>query len=189
MKVHLGCGKIHIPGFFHIDVIDYPHIDLRHEVDRLPMVADASVDLVYACHVLEHFQRRDETRVLAEWYRILKPGGILRVAVPDFSAIVELYTRTKKLSDVMGLLFGRGDFLYNIHFNVYDEESLTKALVGVGFQNVHRYDWRTTEHADIDDYSQAYYPKMSHYPNGQLVTSSSDVRGVLLSLNVEAVKA
>lgn len=176
MKLHLGCGKRLIPGFFHIDVIDYPHIDLLHEVDRLPMIADASVDLVYACHVLEHFHRKDASRVLVEWHRILRSGGVLRIAVPDFGAIVKLYDRTKKLNDVIGLLFGRGDFLYNIHFDVYDEESLTRAITDAGFREAHRYDWRKTEHAGVDDYSQAYYPHMEKET------------GMLLSLNVEAVK-
>lgn len=37
MKIHLGCGKRYIPGFYHVDVVDYPHIDLLHEKDWLMM--------------------------------------------------------------------------------------------------------------------------------------------------------
>lgn len=175
MKFHLGCGKRYIPGFYHVDVVDYPHIDLRHEVDRLPMVADCSADLIYACHVLEHFHRKDTTRVLAEWHRILKPGGTLRLSVPDWEALIKVYENNHRLADVIGPLFGRGDYLYNVHFSVFDMLTLCRALESVGFREVRRYDWRKTEHADVDDYSQAYFPHM-------------DRGGILVSLNVEAIK-
>ncbi|WP_274607870.1 MULTISPECIES: class I SAM-dependent methyltransferase [Thiorhodovibrio] len=39
----------------------------------------------------ESFERRDFRAVLAEWRRVLKPGGILRLAVPDFAACAKLY--------------------------------------------------------------------------------------------------
>lgn len=188
MKLHLGCGKRFIPGYYHIDVMEYDHIDLRHAVDSLPMVASASADVIYACHVLEHFQQREVYRVLTEWRRILRPGGTLRLAVPDFEAAVMLYQTTGKVSSVRGLLFGRGDFLYNVHYNVYDLASLEHVLRESDFKNIHRYDWRKTEHANVDDYSQAYFPHMAHRPDGELVGESKDVEGILLSLNVEATK-
>jgi predicted SAM-dependent methyltransferase len=175
VKLHLGCGKRHIPGFVHIDAVDHPHIDHVCQIDRLPFIADGSVDLIYACHVLEHFKRREVDSVLGEWFRVLKPGGILRLAVPDFGAIATVYARHGDLDQVIGLLFGRQDYLYNIHYHVWDERTLNRALLRTGFSEVRRWDWRATEHADVDDYSQAYLPHM-------------DKTGVLMSLNLEAVK-
>lgn len=75
MKLHLGCGKRHIPGFVHIDAVDYPHVDHVATIDNLSFIADDSVDVIYNCHVLEHFKRRDVGRVLRVWHRVLKPGG------------------------------------------------------------------------------------------------------------------
>ena len=115
-------------------------------------------------------------RVLREWYRVLKPQGILRTSVPDFAALVEIYRRTSDLNLVIGPLFGRQDYLYNIHYNVFDFASLRHDLEEAGFSNVSLYDWRETEHAAIDDYSQAYYPHMDKQ------------NGTLVSLNVTAVK-
>jgi len=175
MKLHLGCGRRFIPGYYHIDAIEFPHVDLVHAVDSLPSVPDNSVDVIYSCHVLEHFNRRELQRVLREWYRVLAPGGTLRIAVPDFAALCELYQRTGRMDLVIGSLFGRGDYLYNIHYNAFDFSSLTTVLILSGFVDVRRYDWRKTEHADVDDFSQAYYPHM-------------DKNGLLLSLNVEATK-
>ena len=177
MKLHLGCGKRHIPGFVHIDVVDYPHVDHVSTIDNLAFIPDESVELIYNCHVLEHFKRREVPKVLAEWKRVLTPGGILRIAVPDFAALCEVYQGYgNKLELVMGPLFGRQDYLYNIHYNVFDCPTLSRLLEEAGFDQVQRYDWRKTEHADIDDYSQAYIPHMDKE------------NGLLISLNIECLK-
>lgn len=176
MRLHLGCGKRHIPGFIHIDVVDYPHVDHVTTVDNLSFAPDESVDLIYNCHVLEHFKRRDVPRVLREWFRVLKPGGILRISVPDFSALCEVYRRYNDIKLVIGGLFGRQDYLYNIHYNVFDYVSLKQCLEEAGFTEVRQYHWRETEHADIDDYSQAYIPHMDKE------------KGILISLNVRCRK-
>ncbi|WP_265943735.1 class I SAM-dependent methyltransferase [Dechloromonas sp. A34] len=176
MKLHLGCGKRHIPGFVHIDAIDYSHVDHVATIDNLSFIGDSSVDVIYNCHVLEHFKRRDVGRVLKEWYRVLKPGGTLRISVPDFAQLCEVYQKFGRLDLVIGPLFGRQDYLYNIHYNAFDQAALTQQLEDAGFVNVRRYDWRETEHADIDDFSQAYVPHMDKE------------NGILVSLNVECEK-
>ena len=76
-KLHLGCGKRFIPGFIHIDVIDYPHVDHVTSIDNLSIIDDNSIELIYNCHILEHFKRREINNVLKEWFRVLKPDGIL----------------------------------------------------------------------------------------------------------------
>ena len=176
MKLHLGCGKRFIPGFVHIDAVDYPHVDHVATIDNLSFIQTDSIDLIYNCHVLEHFKRRDVDRVLREWQRVIKPGGTLRVSVPDFSKLCEVYQRQNQLELVIGALFGRQDYLYNIHYNVFDFTSLSHSLEQAGFVEVRRYDWRRTEHADMDDFSQAYIPHMDKE------------HGTLISLNVECDK-
>jgi len=84
MKLHLGCGKRYIPGFVHVDLADFPHIDYQHDVRTLPMFSDNSVDLIYACHVIEYFDRIEVLDVLHEWYRVLKPGGGAASSRPRF---------------------------------------------------------------------------------------------------------
>ena len=181
MKLHLGCDKRFIPGFVHIDLADYPHIDHRHDVRSLPMIADASADLVYACHILEYFDRVEVQAVLAEWTRVLKPGGVLRLAVPDFEALIAVYAETRDLNRVIGPLYGRwpvpGTVTTIYHRTVYDFASLKSVLEAAGLEKARRWDWRATEHAGTDDYSQAYFPHMAKE------------QGRLISLNVEATKA
>lgn len=176
MKLHLGCGKRYIPGFIHIDAIDFDHIDHVSSIDSLPFIESNSADLIYNSHVLEHFKRRDVSRVLSEWLRVLKPNGTLRISVPDFEQICAVYIQNRKLSEVIGPLFGGQNYLYNIHYNAFDFSSLESLLLQVGFINVKRYDWRLTDHSHIDDFSQAYIPHMDK-ENGRLI-----------SLNVECSK-
>ena len=109
MKLHLGCGKRHIPGYIHIDAVEYPHVDHVATIDNLSFIPDASVEVIYNCHVLEHFKRKEVERVLNEWNRVLQPGGLLRISVPDFATLCEVYQRYGKLDMVVGALFGRGE--------------------------------------------------------------------------------
>ncbi len=183
MKLHLGCGKRHIPGFVHVDLCDMPHVEYKHGVDTLPMFENDSAELIYASHVFEYFDREEAQSVLAEWHRVLKPGGILRLAVPDFPALVRVYQMTGSLDRLVGPLYGRmpvqcgengAQVIY--HRTVYDFAALKTLLEGCGFGDVRRYDWRKTIHKDRDDFSQAYFPHMDK------------TNGLLISLNVEAVK-
>jgi hypothetical protein len=72
LKLHLGRGKRHIPGYIHMDGVDFPRIDRVTSIDNLSFIRDNTVDVIYNCHVLEHFKRRDVPRVLQEWHRRAK---------------------------------------------------------------------------------------------------------------------
>ncbi len=182
LQLHLGCGKRYIPGFLHIDLDDSPHINYRCGIDKLPMFADDTVDLIYCCHAFQYFDRNQGHEVLGEWRRVLKPGGILRLAVPDYEVLVHVYQSSGDLRQILGPLFGRmhvhtleGNRVF-YHRTTYDFLSLEQALTEAGFHSVRRYDWRQTIHKDYDDFSQAYRPHMDKE------------HGLLISLNVEAVK-
>lgn len=178
-KLHLGCGPKAIPGFFHVDALDYPHVDRRGPVDDLSFIATGTVSLIYACHLLEHFGRREYRGVLAEWFRVLAPGGVLRLAVPDFAACARLYVEGRLpngIESIRGLICGGQKDEYDYHKIILDEERLTADLLELGFSAVRHWDWQQTEHAAIDDYSQSYLPHMDKDS------------GTLMSLNLEAVK-
>ena len=142
------------------------------------MFADGSAELVYASHVLEYFDRLEAPRVLREWRRVLAPGGTLRLAVPDFEALAEIYLSRRQLDLVLGPLYGRMESAEETiyHHTVYDFEALRAVLEEAGFVAVRRYDWRATLHREVDDHSQAYIPHMDKE------------RGKLISLNVECTR-
>lgn len=182
IKLHLGCGKRNIPGFVNVDVCKMPHIDYIRNVDDLSVFKSNSASLIYASHVFEYFDRQEAVRVLREWHRVLAPGGVLRIAVPDFPKLVTVYKKYRTLDKILGPLFGRMEvttpkgkkWLY--HKTIYDFESLKKLFASVGFKKFRRYDWRKTIHKDYDDHSQAYIPHLDKE------------KGLLISLNVEANK-
>ena len=178
MKLHLGCGWRDFGGdWVHIDGGDYEHLD-AHDITKLNQ-ANESVDLIYASHVLEYFDREEAEKVLKEWVRVLKTGGVLRVAVPDFESMTKLYVDSSlPLRSFLGPLYGKMDMDHDTiyHKTVYDFSNLKQILESGGLVDVYRYDWRETEHGHHDDHSQAYIPHMDKD------------NGTLISLNVECRK-
>lgn len=182
LKLHLGCWHRFIPGWVHVDLCDMPHIDVKGPIDDLSMFDDGAAELIYSSHSFEYFDRVEAPRVLAEWRRVLAPGGTLRLAVPDFDALIEVYRRTGEVERILGPLYGRMEIatpegpkvIY--HRTVYTFDSLRRVLEEAGFTDVRRYDWRQTIHRDYDDHSQAYFPHMDKE------------NGLLISLNVEATR-
>ena len=89
MKLHLGCGWRDFGGdWVHVDGGDYKHLD-AHDITKLNQV-DESVDLIYASHVLEYFDREAVNLLLQEWKRTMKNGATLRIAVPNFEIISKI---------------------------------------------------------------------------------------------------
>src|SRR5689334_12456270 len=111
LQIHLGCGKRNLPGFINVEQADFDHVHYRTSIDRLPMFADDSADLIYCSHAFEYFDRQQGAEVLKEWCRVLKPDGILRVAVPDFEVLVQVYIRYGDLNKILGPLYGRMQIL------------------------------------------------------------------------------
>ena len=176
MKLHLGCGNIRLEGFCNIDIRYLPAVDRVDNIRYLRSFEDNSIDEIYVSHVLEHLGRWDYMTALYRWHELLQKGGVLKVCVPDWYAIVLQYVKTGDLEELHGLLYGGQDYEENKHYCCWDFNLLKQKLEKVGFTNVEKYDWRTTIHANVDDCSQAYLPKMDKE------------NGLLMSLNVQAVK-
>ena len=179
IKINIGCGWRNFgDDWVHIDGGNYEHLDY-HNITDLSQFEDNSVDLIYASHVIEYFDREEVVPLLKEWKRVLKPYGVLRLAVPNFPVLAQLYLDKKvKIENILGPLYGRmpmgSDTIY--HKTTYDFENLASLLGSLDFCNVREYDWRETEHSQFDDHSQAYIPHMDKN------------NGVLVSLNVECLK-
>ena len=79
-KLNLGAGNTEIEG--------YENIDRKTGQEVYPLECDdESIDEIRASHVLEHFSHRETADVINDWARVLKPGGVLKIAVPDLHAI------------------------------------------------------------------------------------------------------
>jgi len=175
VNLHLGCGNINHPGFINIDAIPAPHIHYVRGIDDLSPFADNSVDLIYACHCLEHFSHLKIVEVLSEWRRVLKPSGILRLSVPDFDLLVKIYqTQPGDISPIIKSLMGGQDYKYNFHYSVFNSTYLTAQLIEAGFKDVRRWEPGASDLSTFSDWSN----------------EGIKVNGVTcpVSLNLEAVK-
>ncbi len=89
--LNLGCGSRYHPDWINIDIAPHGPEVIQHDIRRGIPLPDAGCDVVYHAAVLEHMRRADAAAFLAECYRVLKPGGIVRVGVPDLEELCQLY--------------------------------------------------------------------------------------------------
>ena len=178
MKLNLGCGKRNFrKDWIHIDGSNYQHIH-SHDIENLPF-EENTVDIIYASHVFEYFDREECVNVLQKWKNVLKPGGILRLAVPNFEEYTRLYANGKiTLNQCLGPLYGKWKMTETetiYHKTTYDFTSLKQILENNGFKDVKKWDWKQVEHGNIDDYSQSYFPHMDK-ENGTLMSLNMECR-------------
>lgn len=88
--LNVGAGLHASPEWTNIDLADAPHV-IRHDIRRGLPFAPATFDAVYASHVLEHLTPDDGGALVAEMRRVLRPGGVLRLAVPDLERTARSY--------------------------------------------------------------------------------------------------
>ena len=176
MKLHIGCGNRIFDGWINLDIDDKRGVDIVDDALTLNKIDDNSCDIIYACHVLEHFGRKEVYEVLNNWYSKLKKGGILRLSVPNFEILCLRYLETQDIEEVTGLIVGGQKDKYDYHKIIFDKIKITNLLLSVGFNKVKSWNWREVEHSKYDDISQGYLPHMDKE------------NGIMVSLNLEAIK-
>jgi SAM-dependent methyltransferase len=73
--------------------------DVRHvELTKRWPFGDGSVEAIYSSHFLEHLELEEARHVLGEAHRVLRPGGRIRLVVPDLAAMVDQYLREREES-------------------------------------------------------------------------------------------
>lgn len=153
--LHIGCGGVILPTpFENLDTRPLLGVDHISGASKLDF-PDNSFDLVYSSHVLEHFKRAETQAVLDEWVRIVKPGGTLRISVPDFESLIRIYDISGDIGNVIGPLMGGQSYDQNFHYNLFDKNSLTNLLEIAGCEAVTSWDYKRTSHSRFSDYSQS----------------------------------
>lgn len=147
MRLHLGCGDTHLDGWTNCDLLSGPAVDVVCEATALPF-ADASVDEILSEHMIEHLTYYEFNRAMAEWHRVLKPGGKLTLECPDLLGVCRLFVESNEYAryqtslgywPVICQLFGhqRGkteqEILSQVHKSGYTKEHLVSVLSGVGY--------------------------------------------------------
>lgn len=162
MKLQLGCGPIHLPGWINIDIepshapdvaMDYLRLSDRYE--------EGAASLVFSCHSIEHLEFPNGViRALAQIFRVLRPGGVVRIVVPDLFLVAQKYVLGQDLKDIYGgtHYYWRDTpatrFLYFMrewsHTVVFDYALLSMMLRDAGFVNVRQMPFGKSEIPELN---------------------------------------
>jgi predicted SAM-dependent methyltransferase len=150
LLLHLGSGGHELPGWVNVDLVGMGS-DLRWDLTTKLPFPDGSADAVFLEHVLEHFPLETVLAMLAECRRVLAPGGIVRVGVPDFGRYAESYAGDRSFLEELRpgrptpLLALAEVALSHGHRSVWDAETLERVLEESGFVEVRRRDFGDTD--------------------------------------------
>lgn len=158
-RLHVGCGAVKLEGWVNADIDPRAQliINLRR---RLPFPENA-LDRIYSEHVLEHVSAEDGVAFLREAYRTLKPGGVMRVAMPDLDDLIDGYSNDWKRFDWLHwpgheFIQTRAEML-NIafrwwgHLYLYNREELERRLREAGFSSITFCEHGESPHEDLRD--------------------------------------
>jgi SAM-dependent methyltransferase len=102
---NLGAGLDCNPFEINVDLREDPRV-FTCDVRQLPAEWEGLFDVVKAHHVLEHVPFADTDKVLKEWIRIVKPGGLLQLKLPDLQYAAELMKDGALDNWLLGLIYG-----------------------------------------------------------------------------------
>ena len=143
--LHLGCGPKYLFGFVNVDANLFNELDLWLDVrNGLPFAAN-SVDSIYSTHMFEHFYPDELQLLLRDCQRVLKPGGGIRLIVPNLASAISAYSQRQidwfdasfpRHFDSLGGRFSNFAFCDGQHRTAFDFTYMDKVLRQAGFREV-----------------------------------------------------
>lgn len=141
MKLNIGCEDYPLEGFENLDL---PEFDMK----KMPWpYKGGSISMIVMSHVLEHVPRKNAMRVLREAKRVLEPGGVIHIAVPDMDLYIDAvedhnqFILDKFPYRSLDSLLGGGELEPRVemrHRYLWCFGSLFYALIIVGFSDIHQ---------------------------------------------------
>lgn len=188
-KVNIGSGLSGAPGWYNIDnsptlwlsrlplvrrlfrTPDWPKDVHRHDVKKGLPFADQSIRYIYSSHTFEHFTWDDSLLVAQECFRVLQPGGVIRIVVPDLGLIVREYLQdpdpraSHQFLSRLSLSHTVHDLIHpgSNHSQMFDERSLVHLLRQAGFPQVEVSRFMDSRIPDIGDIELAVRKRESLY--------------------------
>jgi len=138
LRIHLGCGRAPIPGWWNVDVQPLPGVDQVLDVrEGLPFENVASI---FGEHFLEHLELEEGLACLAECRRVLTDDGILRLSTPNLDWVYATHYRLGQWpgdGDAMSDCFGLNRAFHGWgHRFLYNRPVLFAALRAAGFSEM-----------------------------------------------------
>lgn len=182
IKLNLGCQLHYFDGWVNMDIVgddkDWK-VDIVADVSKLPQ-EDNSVDFIYAGHLVEHFYPDTLTPVIAEWRRVLKPGGKLVIVTPDCGSVFKDYASGKlTIEHTWQQIYGRiyhYDSAPERHHIAFDEAMLRSMCMGYKMGGHESISWSGLDNLDFNAPPEELVPFMdkhisrAHYQLGIILT-------------------
>jgi len=153
LKVHIGSGEIDLKGWVNVDARNLDHIHIVSDKLTLNEFSNDAIAEIYMCHVLEHLSFVDAESLLDSIREKLVIGGLVRVSVPNFSVISDIYERHKNIDLIKYPLMGGQNYPYNYHKSIYDYDSLSALLAENGYSEIGQWDTDDVFGGSIGDWS------------------------------------
>lgn len=160
MKLHLGCGHNLLEGWVNIDgwrIPPKPGCEfIEHDLTKGIPQPDNSVDLIFTEHFLEHIEREEAVVLLRDCRRALKPGGVMRIVVPDLGYLVQKYVANDLNWGGEGgwqpkdrcTMLNQGMRSWG-HRHLYDHDDMVRLLDEAGFKDFPPVPWRVSKTPEL----------------------------------------
>jgi SAM-dependent methyltransferase len=90
-RLHWACGSVATPGWINSDIWPGKGIDLPCDIRNGLALADASIDVIVSHHGLNDLKIYEQVPALKELHRVLRPGGVVRMGLPDLDKLIAAY--------------------------------------------------------------------------------------------------
>ena len=136
MKLNIGCGKVYKKGYVNLDVHEGTVADRIMPAHHLD-IDDSTVELIECHHVLEHVNAAEATFAISEFYRVLRPSGVLTIKTPDIETSFKRFGRfsQEERKYLMNWIYGI-DMPGMGHKYGYPVDLLRTLLKDAGFDNI-----------------------------------------------------
>lgn len=150
-RLNLGCGHNTLPGWLNVDLEGGRHGTTYMDALRPYPLPDNSLDAILCEHLIEHLPSEGGRFLLSEAYRVLKPGGAIRIVTPDLQSLARMCVNEpnegeRRYLDFVAKLHGQdaiepSDALNYIfydygHRHIYTARRLSEAMAASGFVGI-----------------------------------------------------
>ena len=187
-KLHIGCGDNELAGWLNTELCPRGGQIFLDATQPFPF-GDGLFTFIYSEHMIEHIALRDAEQMLAECFRVMAPGGIIRIVTPDLEFLTTLLESPEppRLGDYIAYSIDvhrihatgpRGAAVFNNfmrawgHQYIHTAASLGTLMAGAGFERVERVPLNDSAHAGLSGLA-----KVARMPDGFLEMESFVLEG------------